>query len=89
VLIQMLAGIARTEVSSEGSIFTENTQHLLETVTKKATEILIRELSQFGINGESGFINDYLNIYAPPPMGEDDIQLQIDMILNTKQCLKK
>ena len=88
VLVQMLAGIERTGVTNEGSIYTESTQLDLETVTKKAIELIVKEMSTFGVNGEKGFIQDYLNIYAPPPMGEEDIQLQIDMILNTETCLR-
>ena len=87
VLIQMLSGINREDVVREGNFISENSQQLLEQVTKKAMDLIVRDMSQFGINGEQGFIKEYLNIFASPPMGEDDIQLQIDMILNTKKCL--
>lgn len=87
VLVQMLAGVTRSDTVATGAIVTEDTQHLLEVVTKKAIEIIEQEMNIFGINGENGFIKEYLNIYAPPPDGEEDIQLQIDMILNTKKCL--
>jgi hypothetical protein len=87
VLIQMLTGIDRSDVITEDNIISEDSQLLLEKVTRKALEIIDKDMSVFGLNGEKGFIKEYLNIFASPPLGEDDIQLQIDMILNTKKCL--
>ena len=87
VLIQMLSGIERSDVVITDKLISEDSQQLLEQVTKKAIELIVKEMTVFGINGEKGFIKEYLNIFASPPMGEDDIQLQIDMILNTKKCL--
>jgi len=87
VLIQMLTGMDREDIVEDDNTFTEYTQKTLETITRKALEVIIHEIVGFGINGEKGFIKEYLNIHASPPMGEDDIQLQIDMILNTKKCL--
>lgn len=86
VMTQMLVGMERVEVEVDGRIYTERTQQLLELVTNKALEIINKEVSFFGIVGEK-FTREYLNIYAAPPMGEEDIQLQVDMILNKKKCL--
>lgn len=88
VLVQILSGMNRSSNTEDVSgIHTENTQQLLEKVTRYAIELIIKEMMTFGINGEKGFIKEYLNMYASPPNGEEDIQLQIDMILNTNKCL--
>jgi len=84
---QLLLGIERSTPFKTGRIEKEETQQKIEVIATKALEVMKKDMLAFGLDGNKDMLIDYVNMYAPPPNGENDIQLQIDIVFSKTKCL--
>jgi hypothetical protein len=76
---QFLIGIARTAPTTVGGITEEASLEILETLSRKAVELVTKEMRTFGVQGDSNIRISFVNFYVPNPDGEDDLQMQVDL----------
>lgn len=76
---QILMGISRTAPNTSGGIIEEPSLDILETLSRKAVELVEKEMRIFGIQGENNIRISFVNYYVPKPDGEDDLQMIIDI----------
>jgi len=74
-----LIGIEREAPALLNGVTEEPTLNKLETLTRKAFEIMAKEMRDFGIQGDKNVKISYVNMYVPNPEGDDDLQMQVDI----------
>lgn len=82
-----LIGIAREAPVETGGITEEPTLDKLEQLTRKAIEVIAKEMRAFGIQGDKNIKVSYLSMYVPNPDGENDLQMQVDIELEQEKFL--
>jgi hypothetical protein len=83
-----LIGIERQDPVTVSGITEEPTLDNLEQLTRKAVEIIEKDLRTFGIDGDTNIRFTYINMYVPSPDGEDDLQMQVDIELESEKFLQ-
>lgn len=76
---QLLIGIERTKPVTTSGITEEASLEILETLSRKAVELVEKEMRIFGVQGEKNIRVSFVNFYVPNPDGEDDLQMQVDI----------
>lgn len=84
---QLLIGINRDAPILSDNITEEPSLDKLEQLSRKAIEVISKEMRTFGINGDKNIKVSYLNMYVPTPDGEQDLQLQVDIELEQDKFL--
>jgi len=84
---QFLIGIDREKPTLINGVMEEPTLDKLETLSRKAFEIIAKEMRTFGIQGDTNIKIAYVNMYVPNPDGEDDLQMQVDVELEQEKFL--
>jgi len=84
---QFLIGIEREKPIDVDGITEEPTLDKLEELTRKAYEVIAKEMRTFGIQGDSNIKISYVNMYVPNPDGESDLQMQVDIELEQEKFL--
>lgn len=84
---QFLIGIEREKPALLNGIMEEPTLDKLEQLSRKAYEIIVKEMRTFGIQGDKNVYISYVNMYVPNPDGEDDLQMQIDIEIEQDKYL--
>jgi len=84
---QFLIGIDREKPTLINGVMEEPTLDKLETLSRKAFEIIAKEMRTFGIQGDTNIKIAYVNMYVPNPDGEDDLQMQVDIELESEKFL--
>jgi len=74
-----LIGINRQDAINTSGITEEPTLDNLETLSRKAIEIINKEMGAFGVQGDKNIRMNYVNMFVPSPDGEDDLQMQVDI----------
>lgn len=74
-----LIGIERQKPVTVNDITEEPTLATLETIARKAIELIAKDMRIFGVEGDKNIKFDYINYYVPNPEGENDLQMQIDI----------
>ena len=75
----MLVGIPRQDFQETNGVFEEPTLDNLEVLSRKAVEVVEKELRTFGINGDKNIRISYINYFCPNPEGEDGLQMEISI----------
>lgn len=76
---QLLLGIEREKPANIKGITEEATLDKLEILSRKAIELIRKEIRAFGIQGETNIKVAYVSFYVPTPDGELDLQMQVDI----------
>lgn len=85
---QILLGISRSEPITVGNITEEESASVLEEISLKAINIILKEMRTYGINSDMNIELNYINYFVPNPEGEEDLQMQIDIQLMQDKYLK-
>ena len=83
----MVINIKRFPTVTVGNLKEESTFEKLEKIALKAKELLYTELELWGIQGDKSIKIDLFDMYTPAPMGEDSLQMQIDININKDKFL--
>lgn len=76
---QLLIGIDRSQPVTSGGVTEEPTQLNLETLSRKAIDLIEKDMRVFGVEGDNNIRPTYVGMYVPVPDGEEDLQMQIDI----------
>lgn len=76
---QFLIGIRREAPIQIGAISEEPTLEKLEILSRKAVELIRKDIRAFGIQGDKNIKIAYVSYYVPEPDGEIDLQMQVDI----------
>lgn len=84
---QILMGIASLPPITTAGITEDPSLDILETLGRKAVELIETMLRDFGVQGDKNIHIAYLGMYIPEPAGEDDLQIQIDIEFEQEKFL--
>jgi hypothetical protein len=84
---QLLIGIRREQAVMSGSISEEPTLDKLESLSRKAVELIRKDVRAFGVQGEKNIKITYVSFYVLEPDGEIDLQMQVDIIFEQDKFL--